>query len=113
MVSRFSVRLMASVDLIDFANKEFAELMDHRDHREDAFQELRMVDAFLTQATGAEKRRVARQALTWLAYDLGVTATKPRCKRPAYEALPVLEEGTLLNDLSLQLEALYSYERAA
>jgi hypothetical protein len=113
MVSRISVRLLVSVDLVDFANQHFAELMNHPDHREDALQELRMVDAFLSQATGAQKRRTAKQALSWLAYDLGVTTTKPRCARPVYKALPALEEGTFLNDLSLKLEAALEYDRAA
>jgi hypothetical protein len=113
MVSRNSVRLPASVDLIAFANVHFAELMKHPDHREDALQELRIVSAFLPQATDAEKRRVARRVLSWLQYDLGVVAAKPRCQKPSYAPLPELEEGSFLNDLSDRLEAARMYERAA
>lgn len=113
MVSRISVRLLVSVALLDFAKKHFASLMEHPDHREDALQELRMVDAFLSQTTDARKRRMAASALSWLQYDLGVVTAKPRARRPEYTPLPKLEEGTFLNDLSERLEAARLYERAA
>lgn len=113
MLSRISVRLLVSVDLASFANRMFPELMEHPDHREDALQELRMVDAFLSQATGAQRCRKAKQALSWLQYDLGVVTAKPRCRKPSYAPLPALEEGTFLNDLSEKLEAAIAHERAA
>ena len=113
MLSRISVRLLVSVDLVDFAEEVFPRLMTHPDYREDALQELRMVDAFLPQATSIEKRRTARQALTWLQYMLGVSTVKPRCARPAYDPLPVLEEGSFLKDLAERLEAARMYEAAA
>jgi hypothetical protein len=113
MLSRISVRLLVSVDLLNFANERFALLMSHPDHREDALQELLMVEAFLFQATSAQKRRAARKALSRLAYDLGVVTAKPHCEEPEYAPLPVLEEGTFLNDLSLKLEAALAYDRAA
>ena len=111
--SRISVRLLVSVDLVDFANQMFPKLMMHPDHREDALQELRMVDAFLFQATRAQKRRAATQALSWLQYDLGVVTTKPRCNKPTYAPLPTVEEGTFLKDLSDTLEVALAYDRAA
>jgi hypothetical protein len=113
MVSRISVRLLVSVELVDFAHEQFAKLMEHPDHREDALQELRMVDAFLFQATDAQKRRTAHSALSWLQYDLGVVTAEPSVERPQYEPLPRLEEGSFLNDLSERLEAARLYDRAA
>jgi len=113
MVSRISVRLLVSVELVDFANEQFQKLMEHPDHREDALQELRMVDAFLPLATGAERRRAAHSALSWLQYDLGVVPAAPRVDRPAYAPLPKLEEGTFLNDLSQMLDDARLYDRAA
>lgn len=113
MVSRISVRLLVSVELVDFANEQFPKLMEDLDHREDALQELRMVDAFLPLATDAQKRRAAHSALAWLQYDLGVVQAAPRVDRPEYASLPKLEEGTFLNDLSEMLEAARLYDRAA
>lgn len=112
VASRISVRLLVSVALLDFAKKHFARLLEHPDHREDALQELRMIDAFLVQATDAARCRMARRALSWLSYDLGVEAAKPRLKAPLYQPLPKLERGTFLKDLSDRLEAARVYERA-
>lgn len=113
LVSRISVRLMVSAHLVDFANAQFPKLMEHPDLREDALQELRMVDAFRPQAIGAEKRRMARRALSWLEYELGLVPAMPRHMKPSYEALPKLEEGAFLNTLSETLEASRLVERAA
>ena len=113
MVRSISVRLLVEVDLMDFAEGHFAELMTHPDHREDALQELRMIDAFLPKTARTERRRMVRRALSWLAYNLGVTTRAPRFAKPLYTAHPKLERGTFLNDLSEKLEVARAYDVAA
>lgn len=112
MIRSISVRLLVSVELLEFAESKFFELMQDPGQREDALQELRMVEMFSARADLKAKLALAKRALTWLTYERSPEILpRPRCRKPKYTPLPKLEEGTFLADLSLKLEAARLHER--
>ena len=105
MIRRISTKAhFVSAEVLDFANANFGHLMQHPDFREDAIQELCMVERFAPAEQGGVKAE-ARRALAWLSYHLGVIPTKPLCRKPKYAPLPAIEEGTFLADLQRVLDA--------
>lgn len=113
MVRSISVRLLVSDPLLELAETEFSRLMKHPDHREDALQEIRMVETFVLGQPFPQKRDALRRALAWLGFELGVESRRPRGRRPSYVPLPIIEEGTFLSDLAERLEVARAIERAA
>lgn len=104
MIRRISTKAhFVSAESLDFANANFGVLMQHPDFREDALQELRMVERF-APADRDGRQAEARRALAWLSYHLGVIPVKPLCRKPKYAPLPMLEEGTFLADLQRALD---------
>jgi hypothetical protein len=105
VIRRISTKAhFVSAELLDVANANFGVLLQHPDFREDALQELRMVERF-GPADRNGKEAEAHRALAWLSYHLGVTPVKPLCRKPNYAPLPMLEEGTFLADLQRVLDA--------
>lgn len=104
MIRSISVGLLVPESLLDFATQEFPDLMTHPDVREDALQELRMVELGETLEPD-EKREIARVALAHLAYELGMRAQKPTRPRADYLWLRDSVAGTLVRDLDLAIEA--------
>ena len=70
-----------SVILLALAESEFPRLMEHRTNREDAIQTLALVQ-FATR--GEHALEIARHALSWLEYELGVVPVPPSCPRPEF-----------------------------
>lgn len=106
MIRRISTKAhFVSAEVLDFANANFGVLMQHPDFREDALQELCMVERFAPRdQDGAKDKDEARRALAWLSYHLGVIPVKPLCRKPKYAPLPAIEEGTFLADLQHVLD---------
>lgn len=97
MVRSISVGTLVSQELYDFACREFRELMVHPDFREDTLQELTLVELGEIQET-EEKVDVARRALAWLSYELGVCPDRPTFPRVDYMWLKDAVTGTLIRD---------------
>jgi hypothetical protein len=98
MVRSISVGTLVTQELLDYARKTFPELMSHPDFREDALQELTLVELGETLES-EEKVEVARRSLTWLAYELGVNPDRPAFPRVDYIWLKEAVTGTLIRDL--------------
>lgn len=81
---------------------EFPELADPT-NREDAVQEFRLLELSLLPWKKVT-REMARLALAWLAYNLGLRAEPPSAPHPVPEPPYHLEQGTMLRDLDAALE---------
>lgn len=97
MVRSQSVATLVSLELLDYAERMFPEILFHPDFRADALQELSMVELGEVLER-EEKLEVARRALTWLSYELGVTVDRPTFPRVDYLWLKDAVTGTLLRD---------------
>jgi hypothetical protein len=105
MVRSISVALLVSTELEEFASGQFPELMSHPDFRDDALQELRMVE--LGETDGLEEKvDVARRALAWLSYELGLRPDRPTFPRVDFLWLKDAVSGTFLRDTDRALESL-------
>jgi hypothetical protein len=97
MVRSISVASLVSSELLQFACASFPELMSHPDFREDALQELRLVE--LGETDGLEEKvEVARRSLAWLSYELGLRPDRPTFPRVDYLWLKDAVTGTFLRD---------------
>ena len=103
---RISVRSLVAIELEAYAEEAFPELMAHRDHREDAIQELAMVERFTSVTLSVkEKLAIAYRSLAWLSYELGVSEVRPDDERPEFAPLPIVEEGNWIQEISDMAEA--------
>lgn len=105
MVRSISVATLVSKEIFDFACREFPELMSDPVIREDALQELSMAE--LGEIVEAEEKvEVARRALAWLSYELGVTSDRPTFPRVDYLWMKDAVAGTLLRNTDRALDEL-------
>ncbi len=97
MVRSISVATLVSLELLDYAERMFPEILFHPDFRADALQELTLVE--LGEVLEMEEKvEVARRALTWLSYELGVSVDRPTFPRVDYLWLKDAVTGTLIRD---------------
>jgi hypothetical protein len=82
-----------------FAQEKFPRLMEHPTNREDALQTLALVHHM---SHGVGELRLARRALIWLEYELGIVPMKPVFPNPVFNA-DTLEPGTLLDEVDRDL----------
>jgi hypothetical protein len=97
MVRSKSVGSLVTSELHAAVCAEFPELLTHPDFREDALQELALVELGET-VDAEEKLTVARRELTWLSYELGLRCDRPAHPRVDYAWLKDAVSGTLLRD---------------
>ena len=97
MVRSISVGTLVSLELLDYAARMFPEILFHPDFPADALQELTLVE--LGEVLEMEEKvEVARRALTWLSYELGVSVDRPTFPRVDYLWLKDAVTGTLIRD---------------
>ena len=105
MVRTISVAALVSSELLESACGSFPELLTHPDFREDALQELRLVE--LGETDGLEEKvETARRSLSWLSYELGLRPDRPTFPRVDYLWLKNAVTGTFLRDADQALESL-------
>ncbi len=105
MVRSISVGSLVTSELHTVACAEFPELLFHPDFREDALQELSLVELGET-VDAEEKLTVARRELAWLSYELGLRPTRPALPRVDYAWLRDAVSGTLLQDTDRAMQEL-------
>ena len=91
-----------SVPLVQLALGDFPRLMGHPTNREDALQELALVELASEEALPL---REARQALAWLEYELGLCTRKPAFSKPFSTPPPEIIPGTFLAELEAALDS--------
>jgi hypothetical protein len=91
---------LVSLEVLEFAEREFPELLFHPDFRMDALQELAMCELG-EPLQGEEKREVAHRALSWLRYELGLVLDRPAYPRVDFLWLKEAVTGTLIREADL------------
>ena len=105
MVRSISVGSLVTSELHTIACAEFPELLFHPEFREDALQELALVELGET-VDAEEKLSVARRELAWLSYELGLRPDRPALPRVDYTWLKDAVSGTLLEDADRAMQEL-------
>ena len=91
------------IRLVTFAKVGFPELMNDPDHRRYAVKLILKIQCNMN-ASEVVKCAYTRRSLAWLMVDRGLTKVRPVSPRPYMYGLPILEEGSLIEDLTEALE---------
>ncbi len=72
--------------------------------KEDALQELRLVELGCEGLNGSDTFQAALQSLSWLEYELGYRADQPSCPKPTFPPAGDLVRGSFVSEIDDVLE---------